>query len=131
MKKKDPLVSIITPNYNGEKYLEETIKSVINQSYKKIEFIVIDGKSKDNSLKIIKKYRKKISYFESKKDNNIFHAVDKGIRKSKGEIILWINSDDVLHQNAAMNVVKVFKNRPNIKWINGICGYIKWTLSLV
>ena len=129
MKKKDPLVSIITPNYNGEKYLEETIKSVINQSYKKIEFIVIDGKSKDNSLKIIKKYRKKISYFESKKDNNIFHAVDKGIRKSKGEIILWINSDDVLHPNAAMNVVKVFKNRPKIKWINGICGYIKFNFK--
>ena len=55
MKKKDLLVSVITPNYNGERYLEETIKSVINQSYKKIEFIVIDGKSKDNSLKIIKK----------------------------------------------------------------------------
>ena len=59
MKKKDPLVSIITPNYNGEKYLEETIKSVINQSYKKIEFIVIDGKSKDNSLKLLKNTEKK------------------------------------------------------------------------
>tara|TARA_B100001769_G_C22090658_1_gene588229 strand:+ start:701 stop:1468 length:768 start_codon:yes stop_codon:yes gene_type:complete len=129
MKKKDLLVSVITPNYNGERYLEETIKSVINQSYKKIEFIVIDGKSKDNSLKIIKKYRKKINYFESKKDNNIFHAVDKGIRKSKGEIIIWINSDDMLHPDAAKNVVKIFKNYPKIKWINGVCGYIKFNIK--
>lgn len=126
MKTKDPLVSIVTPNYNGERYLEETIKSVINQSYKNIEYILIDGKSKDRSLKIIKKYRKAINHFESKKDNNIFHAVDKAIRKSKGEIIIWINSDDILHRDAAKNVVRVFKNKPKIKWINGICGYIKF-----
>ena len=92
MIKKNPLVSIITPNFNGDKYLEETIRSVINQTYKNVEYVLIDGKSTDRSLKIIKKYRNKINYFESKKDNNIFHAVDKGIRKCKGEIILWINT---------------------------------------
>ena len=63
-----PLVSIITPNFNGGRYLEETIKSVINQNYKNFEYILIDGKSKDKSLKIIKKYKKYINYFESKKD---------------------------------------------------------------
>ena len=67
MKKNSPLVSIITPNFNGEKYLEETIKSVINQTYKKIEYILIDGKSTDQSLKIIRKYKNHINYFESKK----------------------------------------------------------------
>ena len=129
MKTKEPLVSIITPNYNGAKYIEETIKSVIKQSYKNIEYVLIDGKSKDNSLNIIKKYKNKINYFESKKDNNIFHAVDKGIRKSKGEIIIWINSDDILHPDAAKNVVRVFKNNPKIKWVNGVCGYIKFNIK--
>ena len=129
MKTKEPLVSIITPNYNGAKYIEETIKSVIKQSYKNIEYVLIDGKSKDNSLNIIKKYKNKINYFESKKDNNIFHAVDKGIRQSKGEIIIWINSDDILHPDAAKNVVRVFKNNPKIKWVNGVCGYIKFNIK--
>ena len=129
MPKKNPLVSIITPNYNGEKYLEETINSVINQSYKNIEYIVIDGKSKDRSLKIIKNYKHYINYFESKKDNNIFHAVDKGIKKSKGEIIIWINSDDILHPSAAENVVKIFNKNPKIQWINGICGHIKFNIK--
>ena len=120
-----PIISIITPNYNGKKYLEKTIKSVINQSYKKIEYIIIDGNSKDGSKKIINKYKKYIDYYETKKDNGIFHAVHKGILKSKGKYIIWINSDDVLHPNAAENVAKIFNNDPNIKWINGICGYIK------
>ncbi len=129
MKKNNPLVSIITPNFNGERYLEETIKSVINQTYKKVEYILIDGKSTDQSLKIIRKYRNHINYFESKKDKNIFHAVDKGIKKSSGEIIIWINSDDILHPKAAENVVKVFRSNSNVKWINGICGYIKFNLK--
>ena len=129
MKKNNPLVSIITPNFNGERYLEETIKSVINQTYKKIEYILIDGKSTDQSLKIIRKYKNHINYFESKKDKNIFHAVDKGIKKSSGEIIIWINSDDILHPKAAENVVRVFRSNSNVKWINGICGYIKFNLK--
>lgn len=120
-----PLVSIITPNYNGGKYLEETIKSVLNQDYKNIEYIIIDGKSKDKSIEIIRKYKKKINTFISEKDNGIFHAVHKGIMKSKGKYIIWINSDDILHKGAAKSVVKIFKKNPKVSWINGICGYIK------
>ncbi len=120
-----PLVSIITPNFNGERYLEETIKSVINQEYKNIEYIIIDGKSNDSSKKIIKKYKKKINCFISEKDNGIFRAVHKGIKKSKGKYIIWINSDDILDKNAAKNIVKIFQNNPKVDWINGISGYIK------
>ena len=107
--KTKPIVSIITPNFNGKEYLEKTIKSVIKQTYKNIEYIIIDGGSKDGSTKIIKKYKKFIDYFESKKDNGIFHAVHKGIIKSKGKYILWINSDDILHPNAAENIVKIIR----------------------
>ena len=127
--KTKPIVSIITPNFNGKEYLEETIKSVMKQTYKNIEYIIIDGGSKDGSDKIIKKYKKHINYYESKKDNGIFHAVHKGILKSKGKYILWINSDDILHPKAAENIVKIFKKNRKIDWINGICGYIKFNIK--
>ena len=93
-KNKYPFVSIVTPNYNGEKYLEETIKSIINQTSDDYEFILVDGKSTDNSVNIIKKYLKKINIFISEKDKSMYHAIDKGISKAKGEVIIWINSDD-------------------------------------
>tara|TARA_A100001011_G_C14185889_1_gene789011 strand:- start:377 stop:1162 length:786 start_codon:yes stop_codon:yes gene_type:complete len=121
----NPLVSIITPNYNGEVFLENTIKSVVNQTYKNIEYIVIDGGSTDRSHEIIKKYKKYINYLEIQSDNGIFHAVHKGIKRSKGKYIIWINSDDVLSPRAAENVVTIFKKNPSLDWINGKCGYIK------
>lgn len=123
--KKKPFISIITTNYNNARYVEETIKSVVKQNLQNFEYILIDGKSTDSSLKIIKKYRKYISYFESKKDRGPFHAIDKGIKKSRGEIIIWINSGDILDKNATKNVSKIFKSRPKIKWLNGRSGYIK------
>ena len=124
-KNKYPFVSIVTPNYNGEKYLEETIKSIINQTSHDYEFILVDGKSTDNSLNIIKKYLKKINIFISEKDKSMYHAIDKGISKAKGEVIIWINSDDLLHKKAVQNVSKIFKKNPDIDWISGINGYIK------
>ena len=108
-KNKYPFVSIVTPNYNGEKYLEETIKSIINQTSHDYEFILVDGKSTDNSINIIKKYLKKINIFISEKDKCMYHAIDKGISKAKGEVIIWINSDDLLHKKAVQNVSKIFK----------------------
>tara|TARA_Y100001970_G_scaffold139580_1_gene171797 strand:- start:470 stop:1246 length:777 start_codon:yes stop_codon:yes gene_type:complete len=123
--KKKPYISIITPNLNNGKYLEDTIRSVISQNMKNFEYVVIDGKSNDNSLEIIKKYKNFINYFESKKDKSNFHAVHKGIIKSKGEVIIWINSGDLLDSNATKNISEIFKKKRNIKWINGRCGYIK------
>ena len=84
-KNKNLLVSIITPNYNGDKFLEECIKSVINQSSKDYEYIIIDGGSTDESKNIIKKYEKFIKYFVSEKDNGLYDAIDKGIKKANGE----------------------------------------------
>lgn len=118
-------ISIITPNFNGEKYLEETIISVISQSNKKFEYIIIDGGSTDQSLKIINKYKNYISYFHSQKDRGNYDAVDIGIRKSKGNIIIWINSDDLLHKDAVDNVYKVFNKNQDVEWVNGVNGYIK------
>lgn len=124
-KRTRPYISIITPNYNGGRYIEKTIKSVINQSCKNFEYLVFDACSNDNSLKIIRKYKKKINHISIKKDKGTYHAIDMAIKKSKGEVIIWINSDDILDKNAVLNVIKVFKFDSRLEWITGINGYIK------
>lgn len=91
---KKPLVSIITVVFNGEKFLEQTIKSVINQTYKDIEYIIIDGGSTDGTLDIIKEYEEHISYWVSEPDKGLYDAMNKGIKRAKGELIGMINSDD-------------------------------------
>lgn len=102
MKKRDqdPLVSIITVVYNGEQYLEQTIKSVIEQTYKNIEYIIIDGGSNDGTVEIIKKYQSVLAYWISENDKGVYDAMNKGISLAKGEIIGIINSDDFYSLNA-------------------------------
>ncbi len=119
-------VSIITPNYNGEKYLEETINSVIAQSCKKFEYIILDGNSTDSSKDILERYRSKIDKIIISSDKGSYDAVDRGIRMAKGEIIIWINSDDILHKDAVENVIKIFSSYKNTSWICGINSYIKF-----
>ncbi len=108
-----PIISIITVVLNGEKTLKKCIQSVINQSYpqNKIEYIVIDGGSRDRTISIIKKYAKKISYWHSKKDRGLYDAMNKGIKKSSGEIIGILNADDFYYKNALYIVKKYFENK--------------------
>ena len=87
-------ITIITPVKNDEKNIEKTIKSVLDQSYKNFEYIIIDGKSNDRTLKIVKKFRNKLKYF-SKKDKNLWDAINYGIKKSSGDVICILNSNDV------------------------------------
>jgi len=89
-----PLISIITVVYNGEKDIEETIQSVINQSYDNIEYIIIDGDSKDETLKIIKKYDHAIDYWVSEKDYGIYDAMNKGCSLANGRGLIFLNSGD-------------------------------------
>ena len=105
--KKKPLFSVITAVYNGEKFLEKTITSVINQKCKDFEYIVIDGGSTDKSLEIIKKYEKKIDYWVSEKDKAIYDAFNKGMIVSKGEFIGFINSDDI-YKKKALSIISSY-----------------------
>ncbi len=114
MKKKldFPLISIITVVYNGEKYFEQTILSVINQTYKNIEYIIIDGGSTDGSIDIIRKYKDNISYWVSEPDNGLYDAMNKGIKIAKGELIGMINSDDWYEQDALEIMADAYQKNP-------------------
>lgn len=102
---KYPLVSIITPTLNSEKYLEKTILSVISQTYENIEYIIIDGGSTDGTLNIINKYNKYLKYWISEKDKGQSHAINKGYERANGELISWLGSDDWLENDCVENVV--------------------------
>jgi len=92
-----PLISIITVVYNGEKYLEKAIKSVINQTYPNVEYIIIDGGSTDGTLDIIKKYENYIDYWVSEKDCGIYDAMNKGVSLAKGDWVYFLGADDILY----------------------------------
>ncbi len=103
-------VSIITITYNSSKTLDETVKSVLGQSYDDIEYIIIDGQSADNTVEIIKSYGDRISKYISEKDNGIYDAMNKGVSLAKGDIIGFINSDDKLNSDDCVSeIVKVFQ----------------------
>jgi glycosyltransferase involved in cell wall biosynthesis len=105
-----PLVSIITIVYNGEKHIEQTINSVLGQTYSPIEYIIIDGGSKDNTVPIIKKYEDRLAYWISEPDKGISDAFNKGLRQAKGEWIGIINADDWYEPDAVQKVVEAAGN---------------------
>jgi glycosyltransferase involved in cell wall biosynthesis len=104
----NPKVSVITVVYNGANYIEQTIKSVINQDYKNLEYIIIDGGSTDGTQDIIKKYEENIAYWVSEKDSGIYNAMNKGWKKSTGDIIAILNADDYYLEGTITKVIKSF-----------------------
>ena len=119
--KNKPLISIITVTLNSEKYLNETLKSIFNQKYKNYELIIIDGKSNDKTLDIIKKNIKKIHLYKSEKDKGIYDAFNKGIRLASGDLIGIVNSDDVLKPNALKILVKYYNRYPKMDFFFWQC----------
>lgn len=113
---KKPLVTIVTPSYNQDVFIERTIKSVVSQDYPNIEYIIVDGGSTDNSIKIIKKYAKKYKFIKwtSEKDNGQSDAINKGFKQAKGEIIAWLNSDDTYEPSAIKKAVEFLQNNKSV-----------------
>ncbi len=105
MEKKQPLVSIITVVFNAAEVLEKTIKSVLDQSYTNIEYIIIDGGSKDGTVDIIKKYEKDIAYWVSEPDKGIYYAMNKGIDRATGEWINFMNAGDWFYNRESVAAV--------------------------
>ena len=103
-----PRISVVTPSFNQGQFLEETIRSVLLQNYPDLEYIIIDGGSKDSSVEIIKKYEPWISHWVSESDRGQSHAINKGLERCSGEIFNWINSDDLLLPDALAQIARTF-----------------------
>jgi glycosyltransferase involved in cell wall biosynthesis len=120
---KYPKISIVTPSFNSEKFLEQTIMSILAQDYPNLEYIIIDGSSTDNSLEIIRKYEKHLHYFVSEPDNGMYHALQKGFVRSSGDLMAWINSDDMYHPGSFLTVAEIFSSLKQVHWLQGTNCY--------
>ena len=119
-----PLVSIVTPSFNQAPYLEQTIESILAQDYPNIEYILMDGGSTDKSVEIIKKYQDRISYWVSEPDQGQSDAINKGFSRSTGEILNWVNSDDLLEPSAVSIAVYYLLKYPESGMVFGDRVYI-------
>lgn len=114
-----PLVSIVTPSYNQAEFLEETIQSVLGQEYANLEYIVVDGGSNDDSPAIIEKYADKLAWWVSEPDAGQADAINKGIRRARGEVIAWLNSDDVYLPGTVQQAVSALQSDPALGLVYG------------
>jgi glycosyltransferase involved in cell wall biosynthesis len=119
-------ISIITVVYNNEKTIKDALQSVLSQSYENIEYVIIDGKSNDNTFNLINEYKDKLGYFISEKDNGLYDAMNKGIQAATGEIIGILNSDDLYQDSEVIStVMQQFCNDPELDILYGDLVYVK------
>lgn len=119
MKTHSPKISVISPSYNQAQFLETTIRSVLDQHYPSLEYIMIDGGSTDGSAEIIRRYSIHFAYWISENDNGQSHAINKGFAKASGEIMCWLNSDDYFEHDTLSFVAGYFSAHPEV---DVLCG---------
>jgi len=114
-----PPVSIITPSYNQAAFLEQTICSILGQSYPRIEYMLVDGGSSDGSVEIIQRYAHRLAWWVSERDSGQAEAINKGLRRASGEIVAWLNSDDLYLPGAVAQAVAAFQADPSLGLVYG------------
>ena len=124
LKVNKPLVSVITPSWNSAAYIEQTILSVINQTYRNVEYIIIDGGSSDGTLDIIRKYESSIDYWVSEADDGMYQAINKGMQRARGEIVAYLNSDDLYYPNTLEKVVNFFADNSSVELVYGNLNFV-------
>src|SRR3990172_8835139 len=112
-------VTIVTPSYNQGEFLEDTILSVLNQDYPRIEYLIIDGGSTDGSVEIMGRYEDRLAFWVSEPDRGQSHAVNKGLQRAKGEVLGWLNSDDVYCPGAVRAAVDFLELHPDVALMYG------------
>src|SRR5512138_1788368 len=119
-----PLVSIITPSFNQAAFLETTIRSVLDQDYPSLEYFIVDGGSKDGSLEIIQRYAHRLAGWVSEPDRGQTDAINKGFGMAHGEILAWLNSDDVYQPGAVAEAATFLQQNPEVGLVYGDATYI-------
>lgn len=114
-----PRISIVTPVYNRVGMIEQTIQSVLNQQYPNLEYIIIDGGSTDGTVGVIQRYAEHLTYWVSEPDKGMYDAIQKGFQHATGDILAWVNSDDLYHQGALKIVGEIFAQLAEVEWIVG------------
>ena len=118
-----PKISIVTPVLNQVNLVEHTILSILNQNYPNLEYIIVDGGSTDGTVDIIKRYESQLTFWVSEPDNGMYDAIQKGFNHSTGEIMGWLNSDDMYHQGSLFTIAEIFSTFPDIDWLEGINSF--------
>jgi len=113
-----PRISVVTPVFNQARYVEQTIRSVLDQSYPDLEYIIIDGGSTDGTVDIIRRHEDRLAYWVSEPDQGPYDAINKGFARSTGEIMAWLNGDDVYMPYALRTVGSVFRQLPEVAWLS-------------
>ena len=132
----DPIVSIVTPSFNQGPFIRATIESVLSQNYPNLEYIVMDGGSTDETASIVKDYASRLTWI-SEKDRGQSHAINKGFRMARGDIVSWLNSDDIILPGAVRTAVQAFREHPDAGAVYGegfcldrdgtVTGRYRWT----
>src|SRR5271155_1305031 len=118
-----PLVSIITPSFNAARFLEATIRSVLDQDYPHIEYIVMDGGSTDGTLDILPSHRDQLTYF-SAADDGAADAINKGFAKAQGKILAWLGADDTYLPGAVTKAVEALADNPDAAAVYGEASWV-------
>ena len=119
-----PGVSVVTPSFNQGQYIEETIRSVLLQGYPNLEYMIVDGGSTDGSVDIIRKYEPWLAHWVSEPDRGQSHAINKGWSRATGEVLAWLNSDDVYVQGAVGTAVNALSQHPEVAVVYSNCQYV-------
>lgn len=112
-----PKITIVTPNYNCAEYLEQTIASVLAQNYPALEYIVIDDGSSDGSASIIRRYEDRLAYWRTRPNRGQYATINEGFERATGEIMAWLNSDDMYFPGAFSVVGEIFTQFPEVEWL--------------
>jgi hypothetical protein len=115
-----PRISIVTPSLNQAGFLEETIRSVLDQGYPNLEYMIVDGGSTDDSLRIIRKYERWLAWWVSEPDSGMYQAINKGFARSTGEIMAWLNADDKYLPWTLETVADLLNALPQVEWLTSV-----------